>query len=766
MPQYFSPGVYVEEVDSGPRPIEGVSTSVAGAVGVTQRGPIDGAPKLVTSFAEFKRVFGGYVERGENKPDLGQWWRFPNSIRGFFENGGQQLYVKRVVSATATFANQRISDGRYARIVQDVPIGGKSIRVSHVVGIGSTVDVRNGRTGEVLKRGLAVESFTVGGSGASINLSNATDFEIRAGRGDFVELNAPANERLVIEAVSQGSWGKLLSAEIMPMTSGITAIGNPDLEPFSGTLAADAVNNGDDTWTLTFDAGHSLATDHRILLDGKTYKLVDGGAADTFKIDRLSSAAAGDVADGAVLLTPKPLNDITAAPAAAVSKRLYVRGLSRLYVGAIVELGNGESKLNHIVKKIGDGFVVLDKAPGQAAPGAASQVQFFEEDDLFLVEASVEILWESERGSFGESFDGLKVTQAAIEANADDPRLLVNHVNANSKLVRLSYPAGQPTNDLNAIPGGKFDETVGRFVQLANGEDKNDDLTVDDFVGAVNPLTDERTGIRSLELIDDISLVMVPGVWAPAVGNALLQHCESVKYRMAILDAPLGFSVEDVAKHKDRLDDSKRGAFYYPWVKARQPGQTADVDVPPSGAIAGIYADVDSRRGYYKPPGNEVVRGITEFERTIIRKQQDVLNPKGINVLRGFPRRGNRVWGARTISSDTNFKYVNVRRIFDFIERSIDEGTQWVVFEPNNAELWSRVRQSVNNFLNTQWRAGALEGAKPEDAYFVACDRGTTMTQDDIENGRLIVEVGIAPVYPAEFVIFKVQKYVAASKLA
>jgi phage tail sheath protein FI len=166
---------------------------------------------------------------------------------------------------------------------------------------------------------------------------------------------------------------------------------------------------------------------------------------------------------------------------------------------------------------------------------------------------------------------------------------------------------------------------------------------------------------------------------------------------------------------------------------------------------------VDNDRGYFKAPANEVVSGITKIAQDITKREQDLLNPYGINALRFFPDRGNRVWGARTLSSDSSWKYINVRRIFIFVEASIDKGTQWVVFEPNDEPLWARVRQTIGNFLNTVWRSGALQGAKPDEAYFVKCDH-TTMTQDDIDNGKLICVIGIAPVKPAEFVIFRIQQ--------
>jgi phage tail sheath protein FI len=204
--------------------------------------------------------------------------------------------------------------------------------------------------------------------------------------------------------------------------------------------------------------------------------------------------------------------------------------------------------------------------------------------------------------------------------------------------------------------------------------------------------------------------------------------------------------------------DTKYAALYYPWVQIRDPRPGGDgEDAPPSGFMAGIYARTDVARGVHKAPANEVIRSIRGLAQTITKREQDILNPQNINVLRAFPGRGNRVWGARVLTSDAAWKYVPVRRLFLMVEESIDEGTQWVVFEPNDEPLWARVRQSVTNFLITQWRLGALQGATADEAFFVACDR-STMTQDDIDNGRLICQVGLAPVKPAEFVIFRVQQ--------
>ena len=187
--------------------------------------------------------------------------------------------------------------------------------------------------------------------------------------------------------------------------------------------------------------------------------------------------------------------------------------------------------------------------------------------------------------------------------------------------------------------------------------------------------------------------------------------------------------------------------------------------MPPTGHVAGIFARTDIERGVHKAPANEVVAGRRRPEPSSCRSpkgEQDILNPRGVNCIRDFRTdgRGIRVWGARTMSSDPEWKYVNVRRLFIFVEESIDEGTQWVVFEPNDEPLWAQVRRSIDELPARVWRSGALMGTTQEEAFFVKCDR-TTMTQDDIDNGRLICYIGIAPVKPAEFVIFRISQKTA-----
>ncbi len=280
----------------------------------------------------------------------------------------------------------------------------------------------------------------------------------------------------------------------------------------------------------------------------------------------------------------------------------------------------------------------------------------------------------------------------------------------------------------------------------------------------------DATGLAALAEIEDIAIVAAPGSAAlaspidQAVRDALVSHCENLRYRFAILAGPREADQATIRQIRGQ-HDSKYAAMYYPWLVASMPGSAREtVLYSPEGAMAGIYARSDIERGVHKAPANETVRGVLRFSRNVNKGEQDVLNPEGINCLRFFEGRGYRVWGARTISSDPEWTYINVRRLFIYLEHSIDRSTQWAVFEPNNEELWLKIRLTIEGFLYDVWRTGALLGSKPEDAYFVRCDR-STMSQSDLDNGRLVCLIGVAPTKPAEFVIFRIGQWTADASI-
>ena len=292
---------------------------------------------------------------------------------------------------------------------------------------------------------------------------------------------------------------------------------------------------------------------------------------------------------------------------------------------------------------------------------------------------------------------------------------------------------------------------------------------------------DYRNALGTLEGLHDVSIIAAPGSTvfggdagahptpnqaAPIYAELIAHVSRPGAYRFAVLDPPPECSTSDIQAIRSQID-STNAALYYPWVLIANSQVNleapAPITVPPSGFICGIYARVDAQRGVFKAPANEALLGAIGFERTISDSEANMLNGIGINCLRFFPGQGNLVWGARTTSSDPEWKYVNIRRYLTYLERSIDSGTQWVVFEPNDPILWASVTEQINDFLTAEWRKGALVGTKPSDAFFVRCN-SSTMTQDDIDNGRLICMIGVAPIRPAEFVIFRIGKFAASSK--
>jgi phage tail sheath protein FI len=272
--------------------------------------------------------------------------------------------------------------------------------------------------------------------------------------------------------------------------------------------------------------------------------------------------------------------------------------------------------------------------------------------------------------------------------------------------------------------------------------------------------SDLASALDALEILPDIAIVAAPGstfrpqhvrhadarAWVDANVQALLAHVEKMRYRMAVVDSVDGHTPDEVRDMRAPLDSS-RGALFYPWVRVADPVSGRDLHLPPSGFLAGIYARVDTARGVHRAPGNEAIVLATGLERELPLLELEGLTQAGINCLRVLQGRGVLVWSTRTLGSNGELKYVNVRRLLIFLEHSIDRGTQWAVFEPNAEPLWHNVRTFVENFLTTQWQAGALLGTTPHEAFFVKCDR-TTMTQNDLDNGRLICLVGVAVMRP------------------
>jgi phage tail sheath protein FI len=754
MAEYLHPGVYVEEIDAGPSPIAGVSTSTAGAVGVTERGPTSDKPVLCTSFADFERTFGGFLPVPDppianrwnfDAAEGGRWWLFPLSVKGFFDNGGQRLYVKRTFAAPdvaagtgAQASSETLGQGLVAAVAADADAGATAlhVRLLHTVKVevGTTLNFFTSGSTAIAGNPYTVVSYDATGT---VNLNKALEADLRAGR-DLAVIAArsatpvpTANATLRFKAKSLGAWGDAVSVRVRPMVGATLAVladpatGGPAA---SAHLSAAATN----TATLAVDSTTDFTTGDQVRVLGRDFTVTVNSATQFTVAPAVGPATTWPVGTTIARLRP-----------AGNGLSMHLANTSALYDSALLEFDNGTQKEAVVVDVGGVSGNVVSFTPALANA-------YNDGHKARVIEAEVATQY--------RQADGTITAQEVI------PNLRLHDDKSTSFIERaLSLRSALVDATTLPTPGGYSDSNLALFptspttewVSLTGGDDALDDLSIDDFVG-VDGGSGNRTGIQALEDIPEISLVAVPGLWSTTVNSALIQHCEQLRYRFAVIDSNDGLSIQGIRDVRSAID-TKYAALYYPWIEVRDPSVRRNVVVAPSLHMVGLYARVDVNRGVHKAPANEVISAITRIAQDVNQREQDMLNPSGINALRFFPGRGNRVWGARTLSSDSAWKYINVRRIFIYVEASIDQGTQWVVFEPNDEPLWARVRATITNFLTTTWRSGMLQGSTPDEAFFVRVDH-STMTQDDIDNGRLICQIGIAPVKPAEFVIFRIQQ--------
>lgn len=426
--------------------------------------------------------------------------------------------------------------------------------------------------------------------------------------------------------------------------------------------------------------------------------------------------------------------------------QVRVKSSVGFFAGDVVVLVDGEEKTYNRIVKTQDN--ILEFA-GEFTD-AVVDAEIAPKKILYTCEFNVDVY----HGDVAENYGNLSL-------NINIPHYIGKKM-AKSELV---------TVDLGEIP----EDAVHPFAVLA-GADKADDKDVTiPFEGGSNGTADsvsaavfigedngpgKRTGIQSFIDNSVCSIMAVPGIVDANVQLTLVAHCENLASRFAVLDVPQELAkVDEVIAHRE-LFNTQYAALYHPWLSVFDALDQKNTYIPPSGSVIGIYARSDNTRGVHKAPANEVVRACTGLSVSYNKGEQDILNPRGVNLIRAFPGQGINVWGARTASSNGLWKYVNVRRLFIFVEESIKANTNWVVFEPNDETLWARVQRTIEVFLTGLWRDGALAGASSAEAFYVQVGHAT-MSQDDIDNGRLICVIGIAPVKPAEFVIFRLTQKTA-----
>jgi hypothetical protein len=368
-----------------------------------------------------------------------------------------------------------------------------------------------------------------------------------------------------------------------------------------------------------------------------------------------------------------------------------------------------------------------------------------------------------EGGALREELGGLQFTGRST-------RTVERTVNDRSKFVRIEVQPLQGATLAERTPA------PGRYT-LQSPPVSTKSVSPNDLAGSET----DRTGYQGLAIAENVTMVAIPDLITVATRDdgtvdeemflgaqkQLIDFCEASHNKMAILDTPPGLNATRALEWRARLArDSAFGALYYPNVVVSnplaRPGATNSelyLTVPTAGHVAGVWARTDAARGVWKAPANEALRGIVRLENDVTNGEQDLLNPDGVNCIRSFGSYGTKIWGARTLAkTDPSWRYINVRRLFNFVEESIKRGTQWAVFEPNDFDLWQRVKRTINSFLRGMWTQGALVGATAEQAFYVLCDASNN-PPSSVDEGKLIVEIGIAPVKPAEFVIFRISQW-------
>ncbi|MEW5755347.1 MAG: phage tail sheath subtilisin-like domain-containing protein [Pseudomonadota bacterium] len=706
MPEYLAPGVFVEEVSFRAKSIEGVGTSVAAVVGPTRFGPLRGKPEVVTSFGEFTRIYGDVQDLSLGGASVLNHTAI--AAKAFFDGGGKQLYVSRVgnfgapdgIASVADAANNVTFESRFPGAM-----GNFTLEVEW-------------RDSENLLRTAA----TSAPSETEIVYMEAKG--LAASNLDNVTVPASVTAPLTVRALVQRSGSDYL-------------IMSPNLIISGGGATATVATAADAAVTVPDPTGITLTFTRVTLKQPTNGSLDDGTSAAIILTSQLATtselfALAGNNwgTNTAIYGTLDTVNnefDVSAAPinpgVSAFSLPLAALAAAPQSVRAVM----AQRTFNINVRSGGaNGPVVYTYGNLSTAPTGSTSL-------ATVLAANPEKRYDQLSSPISCTLDPA--------ATGDDIM---------SALMELFDDAAMNPTGIN-VEGPRY------LITLSGGTDGNAPTAV--HYGGVSDEINGSTGFVALEDIEDISIVMTPAASSDAVNHQAIvaevqKHCRKMRYRVGIVDSQENMTLSEVRDFRSNFDDS-RLALYHPWVVIADPrGVVSTINAPPSGFIAGVYANTDVQRGVHKPPANEPVIGALRFSQDINRFQQELLNPDGINCLRSFPGRGHRVWGGRTLSSDPEWKYVNVRRYFLYLERSIEKSTQWVVFEPNGEALWDNVRATVESFLYNEWRNGRLLGSD-KTSFFVRCDR-STMTQNDIDNGRLVCEIGVAALKPAEFVIFRI----------
>lgn len=772
MPGYLTPGVYFESADQADQPVASLRTDIAAFIGIAQRGPLH-QPVAATTFAQFQSAFGSYLSNGY----------LAYAAQAFFQNGGQKMYAVRVAAqkAETTTVGPQPAGGAASVVASLAGFAAGALVTARQTAVANTIGAQPGD-----RQSSVVNTVTGFPQGSRVRLSQAGPPAVQT--WNIVHA--------VNAATQQIYWEQGLDAAVDLSTMiDLEAPHQADcllqaVDPSTNTLqwAAPLGPAFDVTQTIAFETGSRAA-------HGQFY---DAASNPTIAIAASSPGAWGDGVAVRVAHSNLAATATSTQPQPAAGTASYVQSVVGFPVYSLVKVYQSNAPLPIVGYRVVSGLDATVNLLQWNTP-LAPQFDVTKPISLETVEFSLKVYVNRKPA---EDFAGLSL----VPGHALYVEKAVN--DQTSQYIRardLHSPAALPFS----LPDPGALQLVEGSLLLTGGRDGIAALRPIDFTG--DPASQQKLGLRSLEDVDEVSIVAAPDIliepvppvmYAPQtpaapdpclpgvtqtpaappplpppvetapvfslddvflVQQAIVQHCETMQFRFAILDPP-DFSyprqhvdLGEVQSWRQRFD-TKYAALYYPWILVRDPLQLGNQvvrRVPPSGHVAGVYAATDLAVGVHQAPANVALTWAQGLTTELTAVMQGLLNPMGIDCIRPFQGRGLRVYGARTLSSDTSWRFVNVRRLLSMIEHALLFSMQWAVFEPNNVFLQHSLRASISSFLEAVWKQGALAGNTADEAFFIICD-STNNPPAAAANGQLIVDIGVAPTEPAEFVVFRI----------
>lgn len=725
MPSYNTPGIYFEKIDTATKNVLGLRTDIAGFVGMAERGPLN-TPVRIESWKQFWAVFGGFIPQSY----------LAYAVQGFFENGGKICYVTRITDIEFAERSEILLFDKSEEVTQLAKSVNAYDTELEVTSIGSL------SLGDYLILGNDSYYYEITSAPVGNKFTISPKLVNSYGKNAKVNKVKPS---LKIRAINEGQWGKKLKVTL-----------NQD------TLGSSVTSN-----SVTQTAEFSIVNDIKGFEKGSLVRVFQNKS-------------------GTIIEKFHFVDSVVKASKKIVWDSPLESGMSGFDFNETIYFNTLEFALKvNFGDKIKEVYEGLSLNPLYESRYVENVIK--EESNLI---SAVDLYKLTYLGSVISTKYG-----TIYDDEIDNGTLLLDNLLSTDE-VKSSLPG--PNGMMNSLPDPQ--KINNEYVYLRDGFDGINTIEIDDFIG--DPSLEEKMGLRCYEEIDEVSIICIPDIMirsedvelspkeeepdpcAPPADKALspsayiieyppefdindieraqsamIEHCELLKDRVVILDPLYALDISEIYNWRLKFD-SKYAAFYYPWIIVTDPlqikGNITRV-IPPSGYVAGVFARTDLSKGVHKAPANEKLLNVRDLPIKITDNEQDILNPAGVNCLRSFPGRGILIWGSRSVSSDTTWRFINIRRLIIMIEESIEEAMQWAVFEPNNVYLQNGIVLAVTSFLETLWSKGALAGSKASEAFFVKCDEENN-PQSIIDEGKIITDIGVAPSIPAEFIIFRIGK--------